>query len=109
VTNTLIIVVRYFGGTLLGVPGLINAYKTAASLALQTTPVVQKPVLVNYTLHFDYTQLNTVMTIIKLYNCIIVKQEIQLFCSIHLAIAKDKLTEVLSRFNDTIDITLTKS
>src|SRR5204862_1782591 len=52
VTNVLIIVVRYFGGTLLGVPGLINAYKTAASFALQVTPVVQKPILINYRLQF---------------------------------------------------------
>src|ERR1051325_3090270 len=44
-TNVLVIVVRYFGGTLLGKPGLINAYKTAAALALQITPVIQKPVL----------------------------------------------------------------
>ena len=43
-----IIVVRYFGGTLLGVPGLINAYKTAASFALQSTPIIKKPVLINY-------------------------------------------------------------
>src|SRR5260370_208152 len=53
VTNVLIIVVRYFGGTLLGVPGLIHAYKTAAALALQVTPVVRKPVEVKYTLQFD--------------------------------------------------------
>src|SRR5262245_49830331 len=43
-TNVLVIVVRYFGGTLLGVPGLINAYKNSAALALQVTPVVRKPV-----------------------------------------------------------------
>src|SRR5688572_6236821 len=54
-TNVLIVVVRYFGGTLLGTTGLINAYKNAAALALQVTPLVQKPVLVNYRLQFDYT------------------------------------------------------
>src|SRR5579872_6230859 len=42
--NVLVVVVRYFGGTLLGVPGLINAYKSAAALALQITPIVQKPI-----------------------------------------------------------------
>ncbi|HRN57004.1 MAG TPA: YigZ family protein, partial [Agriterribacter sp.] len=54
-TNVLIVVVRYFGGTLLGVPGLINAYRSAAALVLQTVPVVQKPVERQYRLQFDYT------------------------------------------------------
>ena len=54
-TNIVIIVVRYFGGTLLGVPGLINAYKTSAALALEGTSVIQKPVLINYRLQFNYT------------------------------------------------------
>src|SRR3954447_14536762 len=63
VINVLVVVVRYFGGTLLGVPGLINAYKTATALALQLTPVTQKQVLVNYRLHFDYTRMNDVMII----------------------------------------------
>ena len=63
ITNTLIVVVRYFGGTLLGVPGLINAYKTAAALSLQTTTVIQKPIEVAYELHFDYTKMNEVMMI----------------------------------------------
>ena len=47
-TNVLIIVVRYFGGTLLGVPGLINAYKSAAAMALQLTPFIQRPVMVKW-------------------------------------------------------------
>ena len=108
-TNTLVIVVRYFGGTLLGVPGLINAYRTAASLALQTTPVSQKPVQINYTLHFDYTQLNNVMKIIKLYHCTIINQDVQLFCRMNIAIAKDKSIEVIKRLTDNGMIELEKT
>jgi uncharacterized YigZ family protein len=94
-TNALIIVVRYFGGTLLGVPGLINAYKTAAALALQVIPIVQKPIEVNYSLQFDYTLMNDVMTIVKQYNCTVLSQEMQLFCRIKIGIPKNRLEEVL--------------
>ena len=90
-TNIAIIVIRYFGGTLLGVPGLINAYKTAASFALQVNPIVKKPVLINYRLQFDYTILNDVMRIIKKNDCIILKQDLQLFCMIETSIPKTNL------------------
>src|SRR6185369_9427514 len=50
ITNTAVIVVRYFGGTLLGVPGLINAYKTATTLALQVVPVIQKQIEIKYSI-----------------------------------------------------------
>ena len=99
-TNILVIVVRYFGGTLLGVPGLITAYKTAAAFVLQTTPVVQKPVLVNYRFQFDYTQMNEVMRIVKQFDCAVLKQETQLFCSLETGIPKNRLDEVLYKFND---------
>ncbi len=99
-TNVLIIVVRYFGGTLLGVPGLINAYKTAAALALQTTPIVQKQIEVNYFLHFDYTRMNDVMMVIKQYNCTVIKQEMNLFCDVEIGIPKSRLDEVLYKFKD---------
>jgi len=89
--NVAIIVVRYFGGTLLGVPGLINAYKTAASFALQSTPIMKKPVLINYRLQFDYTIMNDVMRIIKKHECVIHKQEMQLFCIIECGIPKSNL------------------
>jgi uncharacterized YigZ family protein len=92
-TNVLIIVVRYFGGTLLGVPGLINAYKTAASLALQLTPVIRKPIELNYHLEFDYTLMNDVMIIAKQCNCTILKQEMQLFCSMDIGVPKNRLEE----------------
>ena len=87
-TNVAIVVVRYFGGTLLGVPGLINAYKTASSSALQAGTVVKKPVFVNYRLQFDYTVLNDVMRIAKRHECLVLKQELQLFCMMELAVPK---------------------
>ena len=99
-TDILIVVVRYFGGTLLGVPGLINAYKTASSLVLQCTPVVQKAVELQYELQFNYTEMNDVMRIIKQYNCSLIKNEMQLFCKIETGIPKNKLEEVLASFQN---------
>ena len=100
ITNTAVIVVRYFGGTLLGVPGLINAYKTAATLALQVVPVIQKQVEEQYGIHFDYTQMNDVMMVMKQYNCTVISQEMQLFCFIKAGIAKSRLPEVLYRLKE---------
>ncbi len=99
-TNVLVIVVRYFGGTLLGVPGLIKAYKMATSLALQTTPIVQKTVEVLYKLQFDYTQMNEVMMVIKQFNCSILQQEIQLFCTLQIGIPVTRLNDVLYKFSE---------
>lgn len=99
-TDILIIVVRYFGGSLLGVPGLINAYKTAASLVLQCTPTVQKAVEINYELQFNYTEMNDVMRIIKQFNCTVLKNEMQLFCIIQVGIPKNQLNEVVSALKD---------
>ncbi|HEX2534052.1 MAG TPA: YigZ family protein [Chitinophagaceae bacterium] len=88
-TDTAVVVVRYFGGTLLGVPGLINAYKTVTSLALQLTPIIQKPVLANYTLDFDYTLMNEVMLLVKRFHCIVLHSESQLFCHMKLGVPKE--------------------
>jgi uncharacterized YigZ family protein len=85
-TNVAVIVVRYFGGTLLGIPGLINAYKTSTALALQTTPIVQKAVEISYRLQFAYTKMNSVMTIIKKYNCTIRSQQVELFCQMEIGV-----------------------
>ena len=100
ITNTAVIVVRYFGGTLLGVPGLINAYKTATTLALQVVPVIQKQIEIKYSIQFDYTQMNDVMMVMKQYNCSIISQEIQLFCHINAGIAVSRLPEVLYRLKE---------
>lgn len=108
-TDVLVVVVRYFGGTLLGIPGLINAYKTAAALALQTTPIIQKQVEVIYKLHFDYTKMNDVMMILKQYNCSVLKQETTLFCDIETGIPKNRLEEVLYRFKDLHTVEIRKA
>lgn len=100
VTNTAIVVVRYFGGTLLGVPGLINAYKSAASMALQLTPFVQKTIECYYELSFDYTQMGEVMNVVKQYGCSVEEQSMQLFCNLRIGIPKARLEEVLYKFND---------
>ena len=99
-TDVLIVVVRYFGGTLLGVPGLINAYRSAAALVLQTVPVIQKQVEKKYHLHFDYTIMNDVMKICKHYNCSVLKQDVQLFCDMQIGIPKNRLDEVLFKLQD---------
>ena len=100
-TNIMVVVVRYFGGSLLGVPGLINAYKTATTLALQLAPIE-----LQYELNFDYHQMNEVMMIVKQYNCSVTEQEAQLFVQLKIGIPKARLEEVLNKFNDLREVKL---
>jgi uncharacterized YigZ family protein len=108
-TNICIIVVRYFGGTLLGVPGLINAYKTAAALVLQVVPLVQKPVIKKFSLHFDYTQMNEIMIILKHLQVEVIRQESQLFCTMQVAVPVSKVEELQYRINNLRDVEMTES
>jgi uncharacterized YigZ family protein len=107
-TNMLVVVVRYFGGTLLGVPGLINAYKSAASMVIQVTPTVQRFIEVPYTLQFDYTQMNEVMMVVKQLNCTVIQQEISMFCQLKIGISKARLTEALYRLEEIRGVELRK-
>lgn len=99
-TNVLVVVVRYFGGTLLGVPGLIDAYKTATTLALQLTPIVKKQVLVNYILLFDYSKMNDVMMLVRQFNCEIIRREDLLFSELEIGIPAKTENEVLFRLKE---------
>lgn len=103
-TNVLVVVVRYFGGTLLGVPGLIHAYKTAAQAALAAVPVVQKPVLISYRLQFDYRLMNDVMKLVKQFGCTIYQQEAGLFCSLELGMPKAIQPEMLIKLQELKDV-----
>jgi len=64
-TNILIVVIRYYGGTKLGVPGLINAYKTSAAIALENSEIITKIIKEIYEIEYDYLAMNNVMKIIK--------------------------------------------
>ena len=98
-TNTMVVVVRYFGGVLLGVPGLINAYKITAQLALQENEIIQKNVEVSYLIKFDYTLMNEVMRILKQYDCTILKQEMMLFCDLVFAVTLSNQEIVIEKIN----------
>ena len=107
-TNVAVVVVRYFGGTLLGVPGLINVYKTATSLALQLTPIAEKPVLVQYELQFDYTLMNDVMLFVKRYGCVVLENELQLFCRMAVGVPRAEEAVFGDRIKDIHGVELRK-
>ena len=85
-TNTLVVVVRYFGGTLLGVPGLINAYKTATLDALAPIPKIEKWVEALYEFQFDYPAMGEVLYQLKQNEATIYRQDLQLFCIVQAGI-----------------------
>jgi len=87
-TNVLVVVVRYFGGTLLGVPGLINAYKTATAMALDPLPRTQKWIENMYEITFDYPTMGEVLYLLKQAEATIYVQDLQLFCTIRTGIPR---------------------
>ena len=90
VTNVLVVVVRYFGGTKLGVGGLVNAYKTAAQLALESSKIVIKTINTQFQLSFEYAQMNVVMRIIKETSADIIEQIMEMKCEFVIAIRKSE-------------------
>ena len=82
VTNTLIVVVRYFGGTKLGKGGLINAYKTASSLALESASIIEKQILDYFKITFNYEQMSGVMRIITQENFNIEDKKFDISCEL---------------------------
>jgi len=100
VTNVLIVSVRYFGGTKLGVGGLINAYKTSAQLALEASEIVEKTIDVQFQLAFSYDMMNKVMRIIKERKIKITHQEMTLDCVYTIAVRKKEETTILEIFKN---------
>lgn len=97
-TNILVVVVRYFGGTKLGVPGLIKAYKTATRDALSNAEVLTMTVNDHYVLGFDYPLMNEVMRIIKEEDIKITGQDFQIKCKLNFAVRKNYSNRIYERF-----------
>ena len=97
ITNIAVVVVRYFGGTLLGVPGLINAYKSATESALTEAKIIEKTVNDVYTIVFDYLQMNEVMRIVKDDNLQLLEQVFDNSCSIKVSVRKMQVNHVTAK------------
>ena len=106
VTNVLIAVVRYFGGTKLGVGGLISAYKTTAQLTLEASIIVEKTINKTFVITFDYKNMNTVMRIIKERNLNIANQKLHLDCQITISVRKKDADAVFEIFNHLFEISI---
>lgn len=96
-TNVLVVVIRYFGGTLLGVGGLINAYKSAASNALENAAIFTRTVNERYLLAFEYPQMNAVMSLLKEKDLNVISRKFELRCSILVEIPKERAASFLDR------------
>ena len=99
-TNVLVVIVRYFGGTKLGVGGLISAYKTTAKLILEEAVIVKKTIDVFYKLNFEYKDMNKVMRIIKEQKLSIENQIMELNCEFLISVRKKNAFKVRQLFLD---------
>ncbi len=104
VTNVMVIVVRYFGGVLLGVGGLVHAYKEATKDALSQAVVVEKVIQSCYSVHFSYEQSNSVMNILKRMGCEIVQQTFELTCFVRFMVAQKVENECVSALQKIAEI-----
>ena len=99
-TNILVVVVRYFGGTKLGVGGLVNAYKTTAQLALDSAQIVKKTIDTHFKLVFEYRAMNKVMRIIKEYKMMIDAQKMELHCEFEISVRRKDVEKVKLAFKE---------
>ena len=94
-TDVLIVVIRYFGGTKLGVGGLIQAYKESAKLAITKNTIIKKHETLDFNILFDYSRMNEIMRIIKKHNLTIIEQNFQEKCTLIFTIRKSKCTPII--------------
>lgn len=106
VTNILVVVVRYFGGTKLGVGGLIKAYKNGAKLALENSIIIHKTIDEVFLIKFEYPEMNTIMRIIKDENISIINQKMELDCQFIISIRKKEAIRIFKIFENTYKVSI---
>jgi uncharacterized YigZ family protein len=105
-TNTMVVVVRYFGGTKLGVSGLINAYKTAAASAIKNSQIVEKIIFEAVKIQFEYPHLNQVMKLIKDYGLQIIDQKLEMSCEMTIGVRLSLEAELIEIIKKNQELTL---
>ena len=98
VTNILVVSVRYFGGTKLGVGGLINAYKASARLTLESSAIEEKTIDESFQLNFQYDLMSKVLRILKENSITIKRQKLEMDCEMIIAVRKSHTQKIVKIF-----------
>lgn len=107
-TNVLVVSVRYFGGTKLGVGGLIQAYKASAKLTLEIASIKQRTIDTEFLLVFEYPEINTVMRSIKDEKITLVSQQMETGCRFTISVRKKEAKRIFILFENTYKVTIKK-
>ena len=105
-TDVLVVVVRYFGGTLLGVPGLIHAYKTSTQMALENAQIIEKNIEKTVRIRCEYPYLNEAIRIAKNHQAEMIEQDLQLDCRLTMRIPLANAEACLAAWAQTRQIEL---
>jgi uncharacterized YigZ family protein len=107
-TNVLVVSVRYFGGTKLGVGGLMSAYKISAQQALKASKIIEKTIDEYFQVSFNYDLMNNVLRIIKEHDVILINQKLDIKCEYEIAVRKKDALKVFQIFNEMYPISIEK-
>jgi uncharacterized YigZ family protein len=107
-TNTLVVSVRYFGGTKLGVGGLIQAYKTSAKLTLETVSIQEKTIDMLFLLLFEYPEMSLVMRNIKDEKIKLIDQKLEQNCALTISVRKKEADRIFTLFENTYKVEIKK-
>ncbi|MGB5667059.1 MAG: YigZ family protein [Maribacter sp.] len=109
VTNVLVVVIRIFGGTKLGIGGLIRAYRTAAQLALKQSTIIKRTIKDEIKIKFEYSEIDKVMGIIRQNQLKIISQDLEIDCIIVISSPKNKSEQVIDFFAPLNNVTILKN